>query len=196
MRVEIRVNRARMLAAAAMSLMLAACGGGGGTTEAGASPTAALVTGEPVSQVDPLEGEWGAEVTCQDSLRAIKSHLTPKQIRLQVGNLESAMGEWGGQPTKDDPCNGVHEPRRVVARFADGNLGLFNAETSELMADARYELIDDHSFRVGAGALCYPPLECPVTWKFDIDNDELTFQAGPEVFQVMMWEAAPFHRVG
>jgi hypothetical protein len=83
----------------------------------------------------------------------------------------------------------------VVARFAAGNLGLFNTRTGELMADAQYEFVDDHAFRVGAGALCYPPLECPVTWQFDIADDVLTFQVGPEVYQIMNWEAAPFHRV-
>jgi hypothetical protein len=182
------------LVATAMSLV-AACGGGGVTTDEGNSQTPAA-TSEPTGQADPVEGEWRAEYTCRDSVRAIESHLTPKQIRLQVGSLESAMGEWGGQPTKEDPCNGVHQPRKVVARFADGNLGLFKAETGELMADARYELVDDHSFSVGAGALCYSPLECPVTWRFAIAGDELTFDVGSEVFQIMNWEAAPFHRVG
>ena len=183
------------LVAAAMSLVLAACGGGSGTTEE-ETPQTPAATSERTGQEDPLEGEWRAEYSCKDSVRAIESHLTPEQIRLQVGSLKSAMGEWGGQPTNVDPCNGVHQPRKVVARFADGNLGLFKAETGELMADARYEFVDDHSFSVGAGALCYPPLECPVTWQFDIADDELLFEVGAEVFQIMNWEASPFHRVG
>jgi hypothetical protein len=182
------------LMATAASLVLAACGGGGGTTGEGASGTPAATT-EPTGQTDPLEGEWRAEYTCKDSVRAIQSHLSPKQINQQGGSLESIMGEWGGQPTKDDPCNGVHRSRKVVARFAAGNLGLFNTRTGELMADAQYEFVDDHSFTVGAGALCYPPLECPVTWQFDIGDDVLTFQVGSEVYQIMNWEAAPFHRV-
>jgi hypothetical protein len=35
-----------------------------------------------------------------------------------------------------------------------------------------------------------------VTWQFDITDDELMFEVGGEVFQIMNWEAAPFHRVG
>jgi hypothetical protein len=195
MRLRCRSIARWMLVAGATSLVLAACGGGDGTTEAAGSPTAAAATTEPAGQADPLEGEWRAEYTCKDSVRAIQSHLSMKQINHQGGSLESIMGEWGGQPTKDDPCNAVHRSRNVVARFAAGNLGLFNTRTGELMADAEYELVDDHSFRVGAGALCYPPLECPVTWQFDIADDVLTFQVGPEVYQIMNWEAAPFHRV-
>jgi hypothetical protein len=154
------------LMAATMSLVLAACGGGDGTTEAAGSPTAAAATTEPADQADPLEGEWGAEYTCKDSVRAIQSHLSPKQINQQGGSLESIMGEWGGQPTEHDPCNGVHRSPKVVARFAAGNLGLFNTRTGELMADAQYEFVDDHSFRVGAGALCYPPLKCDVAVRY------------------------------
>jgi hypothetical protein len=139
-----------------MSLVLAACGGGSGTTEE-ETPQTPAATSERTGQDDPLEGEWRAEYSCKDSVRAIESHLTPEQIRLQVGSLKSAIGEWGGQPTNVDPCNGVHQSRKVVARFADGNLGLFKAETGELMADARYELVDDHSFSVEPGPSAIRP---------------------------------------
>jgi hypothetical protein len=193
MRVKNRSIAWRLFVATPLTLVLAACAGSVGTTgDASGTPAA---TTEPTGQADPLEGEWRAEYTCKDSVRAIESHLSPKQINQQVGSLESAMAEWGGQPTKDAPCNGVHRSRKVVARFADGNLGLFNSKTGELMADAQYELLDDHSFSVGVGALCYPPLECPVTWQFDISDDELTFEVGSELFQIMNWEAAPFQRV-
>jgi hypothetical protein len=111
MRLRCRSIARWTLVAAAISLVLAACGGGDGTTEAAGSPTAAAATTEPGSQDDPLEGEWRAEYTCEDSVRAIQSHLSPKQINQQGGSLESIMGEWGGQATKDDPCNGVHRSR-------------------------------------------------------------------------------------
>lgn len=204
MRLRCRSIARWTLVAATMSLVVAACGGGDGTTEVAGSPTAAAATTKPGGQADPLDGEWRADYTCKDSVQAIQRHLSPKQIRQQGGSLGSIMDEWGGRPTEDDPCNGVHRSRQVVARFAGGNLGLFNTKTGELMADARYEFVDDHSFRVGAGALCYPPLKCPVTWRFDIAHvrhhprradDVLTFQVAPEVYQIMNWEAAPFHRV-
>jgi hypothetical protein len=179
------------LVMAAISLVLAACGGGGGTTGEAASPTGVATT-EPTSQADPLEGEWRAEYTCQDSLRAIKSHLSAKQIREQVGSLGSFMeGGWGGEPTKDDPCHGVTGTKETLIRFADGNLGLVDVDTGEGV-QAIYELVDDHTIIVNdpSDNLC----PCPGTWEFEIAGDQVTFHVEPDIYIIGTWEAAPFHR--
>lgn len=178
--------------AAAMSLVLAACGGNGGTTGEGPprSPTAA--TSEPASQADPLVGEWRHVYTCQDSLRAIESHLSPKQIRQQAGSLQSFLGEdWGAEPTKDDPCHGATGSREMLARFADGNLTLFRDGAFE--AQATYELLEDHSIIVNNDpqkALC----PCPGTWEFEIAGDQVTFRVEPHIDIVNNWEATPWVR--
>ena len=72
MRLDHRSIARGTLVAAAMSMVLAACGGGGGTTEEDAPRTPAVTT-EPTGQVDPIEGEWRADFTCKESLRAIES---------------------------------------------------------------------------------------------------------------------------
>ena len=123
-------------------------------TEAAGSPPAAVATNEPGSQDDPLQGEWRAEFTCEDSLRAIEgSGLSPDQIRVQVlrdsccptGSLHSFMGGWfGGRPTKDDPCRGATKSRSIEVRFEDGTLELGDPD----VVGVEYELLDDHTIGV------------------------------------------------
>jgi hypothetical protein len=191
----------RSLLAAAVSLVLAACEGSGGTTGEGAAGTPAATT-EPTSQADPLEGEWRAEFTCKESLRAIESRLAPRQIREQVGSLGSFMeaGGYGAEPTEDDPCHGATKTAGLLVRFADGTLALLNPESGEVEAQATYELVDDRSISVSdeEGNLCSgtkPPTACPVTWEFDVTGNEVAFHVTPDAFVISAWEAAPFHRV-
>jgi hypothetical protein len=188
--------------AAAMSLVLAACGGGDGTTEAAGSPTAAAAIDEPGSQVDPLEGEWRAEYSCKDSLRAIeRSGLSPNQIRVQVlrdpccptGSLHSFMGGiWGGKPTKDDPCRGATKSRSFVVGFAEGTLQMPDPD----VIGVEYELLDDHTIGVTdpSDNVCEPGVEC--RWGFEVTGDELTFDVGENIGGIMFWESAPFQRIG
>ncbi len=179
-------------------LVLSACGGNGGTTREGASPTPPS-TSEPAAESDPLEGEWRAEITCEESVRAIESHLSPKQLREQIGSLESFMAEgpWGATPTADDPCQGATGTMVLLVRFAGGDLALFDAETGEIGAQATYEVVGEDEIIVNDPEenLCGGTLGCPVTWRFALTGDELTFDVGPDVFVISSWEAAPFQRV-
>jgi hypothetical protein len=174
---------------AGVSLALAACGGGGGT-ERNASQTQAVTTASPTSSSDPLEGEWRAEFTCQQTVRAIERRLPATQ----VGSLKEFLGTWWQvEPKKNDPCHSATGLVAVMARFADGNLALCDAETGDCEVSATYELLDDHSISVNdeEGNLC---TECPVTWKFEINGDELTFHVSPDLFVIGTWEAAPWIR--
>lgn len=190
------------LVAAAMSLTLVACGGDDGTTEAAGSPPAAVATNEPGSQDDPLQGEWRAEFTCEDSLRAIEgSGLSPDQIRVQVlrdsccptGSLHSFMGGWfGGRPTKDDPCRGATKSRSIEVRFEDGTLELGDPD----VVGVEYELLDDHTIGVTdpSDNVCPPGVEC--RWEFELTGDQLAFDVGEDIGGIMTWESAPFRRTG
>jgi hypothetical protein len=191
----------RCLVATAISLVLGACGGNGGTTGEGASRTPAATT-EPAGQVDPLEGEWRTEYTCEDSLRAIKrSGLSPNQIRVQVirdsccptGSLHSFIGGiWGGKPTKNDPCRGATKNRSFVVRFEEGTLELPDPD----VFGVKYELLDDHTISVTdpSDNVCAPGAEC--RWAFELTGDELTFDVGENIGGIMFWESAPFQRIG
>jgi hypothetical protein len=188
------------LLATALSLVLAACGGGGDTTGQAASPTPATKAAtSPTTSADPLEGDWRTEFTCQDSLRAIRSRLSEEEILEQVGSWKEFMGGWGGEPTDDDPCNEAAGTHAFVARFADGNLALCDATTGGCDVHATYELVSDHSISLNdpEGNLCEgtkPPTGCPVTWKFDISGEELTFHLPPDAFTIGLWEAASWTR--
>jgi hypothetical protein len=189
------------LVAAAMSLVLAACGGGEGATQTEAPRSRTAATSEPRSQVDPLEGEWRAEYTCEDSLRAIeRSRLSPNQIQVGVisdgccptGSLHSFMGAWwGGKPTKDDPCRGATRSRSSVVRFEEGTLELPDPDVQGV----EYELLDDHTVAVTdpSDNVCAPGVEC--RWEFDLTGDELTFDVGENIHGIMFWESAPFQRI-
>jgi hypothetical protein len=185
--------------AVAVSLVLAACGGGGGTSAEQAPQAPAARTAPAAGQADPLEGEWRAEVSCQASVRAVQRRLSAKQMREQGTNWKDVLrgfgGKWSGvEPTKDDPCHGALGTMALLARFAEGNLALLNAESGELGAQARYELVDDHTISINESedALCAP---CPVRWTFDIAGDELTFRVQPGAHVLSTWEAAPWVRV-
>lgn len=190
------------LSAAAMSLVLAACGGGEGATQTGAPRSPAAATGEPGSQVDPLEGEWRAEYTCEDSLRAIeRSGVSRSQIRAQLirdvccptGSLHSFMGAmWGGEPTKSDPCRGATKSRSFVVRFEEGALEMPDPDVQGV----EYELLDEHTISVTdpSDNVCAPGVEC--RWEFELAGDELTFDVGEDIGGIMFWESAPFQRIG
>lgn len=201
MRLSCRSIARWTLVAAAMSLVLAACEGDEGTTQTGAPRSPAAATAQPTGQVDPLEGEWRAELTCEDSLRAIESQLSPSQIRVQVirdvccptGRLHSFMGGiWGGEPTKDDPCRGAIKSRSFVVRFEEGTLELPDPD----VVGVQYELLDDHTISVTdpSDNVCPPGVEC--TWEFQLTGDELTFDVGEDIGGIMFWESAPFQRIG
>jgi hypothetical protein len=184
-----------------MSLVLSACGGGDGTPGAAGSPTAAPATDEPGSQVDPLEGEWRAEFTCEDALRAIeRSDLSPNQIRVDVlrdtccptGSLHSFMGAFfGGRPTKGDPCRGATRNGSMTFRFEDGTIEVPDPD----VFGVAYELLDDHTISVTdpSDNVCPSDLEC--IWEFEITGDELTFDGGDNLGRVITQESAPFQRV-
>lgn len=193
MRLDHRPIARGTFVAAAMSMVLAACAGRGATTGEEASRPRAVTT-EPTGQVDPIEGEWRADFTCKESLRAIETRLSSKQIREQVGSLGSFIegGGWGAEPTGDDPCHAATQTVAALVRFADGDLALFDVVTGEGV-QATYELVDDHTMVVNdtSGNLC----PCPGTWGFEIAGDEVTFRVEPDIFIIATWEAAPFHRV-
>jgi hypothetical protein len=190
------------LVVAATSLVLAACGGADGTIEPAGSPTAAAASSEPGSQVDPLEGEWRAEFTCEDALRSIeRSGLSPNQIRVQVlrdgccptGSLYSFMGVWfGGRPTKDDPCRGATKSRSLVVRFEEGTLELPDPD----VFGVEYELLDDHTISVTdpSDNVCPPDVDC--RWEFELTGDELMLDVGEDIHAIVSWEAASFRRIG
>ena len=189
-----------LLLAVVASLMLAACAGGSGTSAEQASQAPAATTSPAAAgQADPLEGEWRAELSCQESVRAVQRRLSAKQMREQGTSWKDVLrgfgGKWSGvEPTKDDPCRGASGTMTLLARFAEGNLALLNAESGELGAQARYELVDDHTISVDESedALCAP---CPVRWRFEIAGDELTFRVQPGAHVLSTWEAAPWMRV-
>ena len=188
-----------LLLAVVGSLLLAACGGGSGTSAEQASQAPATTTAPAAGPADPLEGEWRAEFSCQQSVRAVQRRLSAKQMREQGASLKGVLrgfeGKWAGvEPTKDDPCHGAVGRMALLARFADGNLALLNADSGELGAQARYELVDDHTISLDESedALCAP---CPVRWTFEIAGDELTFRVQPGAHVLTTWEAAPWIRV-
>ena len=187
------------LLAVVVSLLLAACGGGSGTSAEQASQAPAATTSPAAGQADPREGEWRTEVSCQASVRAVQRRLSAKQMREQGTSWKDVLrgfgGKWlGVEPTRDDPCHGAPGTMALLARFAEGNLALVNAESGELGAQARYELVDDHTISLDESedALCAP---CPVRWTFEIAGDELTFRVQPGAHVLTTWEAAPWIRV-
>jgi hypothetical protein len=184
------------LIVAVLALALAACGGGSGNGGEQALQTPATTTSPPAAHGDPLEGEWRAEFTCRESVQAVERRLSAKQMGTSWKDvLRGFGGKWSNvEPTKDDPCHGAPGTVALLARFADGNLALLNAESGELGAQARYELVGDHAIRVDESedALCGP---CPARWTFEIAGDELTFRVQPGAHIVSTWEAAPWVRV-
>lgn len=191
------------LLATVVSLVLSACGEGGGTTGQIASPPLATSApaSSPTTSADPLDGDWRIEFTCQASLQAIRARLSEKEILEQVGSWKAFMGGWGGKPTDGDPCRGATGTAAFVARFADGDLALCDAKTGGCDVHASYELVDDHSIRVNDpdGNLCEgtkPPTACPVTWRFEITSEELTFHLPPDAFSIGLWEAGSWTREG
>lgn len=178
------------LLVAAMSVVLAACGGSGGTTGQVASRAPAT---SPATSADPLEGDWRTEFTCQASLRALRHRLSDKKVLKGVGSWKELMGEWGGEPTNDDPCQGATGTAAFVARFADGNLTLCQVKTGGCEVHATYELVGDHSFTLNdpEGNLC----PCTQPWQFEIVGDRLTIHVEPaDPYTVHTWEAAPWTR--
>jgi hypothetical protein len=178
------------LLVAAMSVVLAACGGSGGTTGQVASRAPAT---SPATSADPLEGDWRTEFTCQASLRALRHRLSDKKVLKGVGSWKELMGEWGGEPTNDDPCRGATGTAAFVARFADGNLTLCQVKTGGCEVHATYELVGDHSFTLNdpEGNLC----PCTQPWQFEIVGDRLTIHVEPaDPYTVHTWEAAPWTR--
>jgi hypothetical protein len=192
------IARASLLAAA-VSLVLAACGGGGGATGQVASRTPATVApaSSPTTSADPLEGEWRAEYTCQDSARALRRRLSDKEIFKQRGmkswkDFDEESTNWGSTDA-DQPCRGATGTAEVVVRFSDGNLTLCDAKSGGCDVHATYELVGDHSFSIN------DPSEnlCPCTepWQFEIAGDRLTIHVEPaDANTVATWEAAPWIR--
>jgi hypothetical protein len=179
------------------SLLLAACAGGSRTSAEQAPQAPAATTSPAAGQADPLEGEWRTEVSCQASVRAVQRRLSAKQMREQGTNWKDVLrgfgGKWSGvEPTRDDPCHGAPGTMALLARFSEGNLALLNAESRELGAQARYELVDDHTISVNGEDLCVP---CPARWRFEIAGDELTFRVQPGAHVLSAWEAAPWIRM-
>jgi len=190
------IVRGSLLATAAL-LVLAACGGAGGTT--GQVPSSAPATvapaTSPTTSADPLEGDWRQEVTCQDALRALRRRLSDKEVleNKYVHGWKDLLSPWGGEPTNDDPCHGATGTRAFVARFADGNLALCDAQTGGCEVHATYELVGDHSITINdpSDNLC----PCPATWRFEISGDRLTVHVElADPFTVSTWEAAPWVR--
>jgi hypothetical protein len=185
------------LLALAMSLVLAACGGSGGTTGQVASqaPSTAASATPATTSADPLEGDWRNESTCQASLRALRHRLSDKKALEAAGakGWKEFLDPWGGEPTKDDPCQGATGTRALVARFADGNLTLCEPETGGCDVHATYKLVGDHSFTIDdpSGNLC----PCTEPWHFEIVGDRLTIHVEPaDPWTVSTWEAAPWIR--
>jgi hypothetical protein len=183
--------------AAVMAAVLTACGGGGATTGQAASQASA--TGSPATSpttsADPLEGDWRNESTCQDSLRALRRRLSDKEVleNKYVHGWKDLLSPWGGEPINDDPCHGASGTRGFVARFADGNLALCDAQTGGCEVHATYKLVGDHSFVVKDPEENLCP--CPATWEFAIVGDRLTIHVQPaDPFTVSTWEAAPWTR--
>jgi hypothetical protein len=101
------------------------------------------------------------------------------------------------EPTEGDPCRGAVGTLAVLARFLDGKLALFDAVTGELGAQATYKFLDDHTISVDdkEDNLCDAG-RCPVTWKFEMTGDRLTFDLlARDPWIVGTWEAVPFQRV-
>jgi hypothetical protein len=169
------------LVAAAMSLVLAACGGSDGTTEAAGSPTAAAATDEPGSQVDPLEGEWRAEITCQEMVASLE------RVGEGAAAPELLESEWGvhPRPSRKDPCANVDLTLEEVVRFADGSQLLF----------INGELGDENSYTIVGDTFILEENE--QHFRFQIEGDRLTVDyVEHEILPyVYNWEAAPFERV-
>lgn len=178
----------------AAALALAACGGGSGNNTDQASPAPTATTSPRAGEADPLEGEWRAEFTCRDSVRAIERRLSAKQIREQLVSWKAFLEPWGAEPTEDDPCHGATGTVALLARFAGGNLALCHAETGECEVSATYELVGAHTISVSdeGGELCDPD---PCTWAYEFTGDKVRFRVGPDMNIVGTWEAAPWVRV-
>lgn len=178
--------------AAAASLALAACGGNSAAERS--APPQTENTDEASTPSDPLEGEWRTEFTCSESVEAIQRRLSPKQIHEQVGTWQSFLGGWGAKPTSKDPCHQASGTTSLLVRFAEGNLALCDAETSQCEVNASYELVGKQSIRVDdpEGNLC--DTNCPVKWRFDLTGDELSFRVSPDAFVISAWEASSWTR--
>ena len=70
-------------------------------------------------------------------MRAVQRRLSAKQMREQGTSWKDVLrgfgGKWSGvEPTRDDPCHGAPGTMALLARFAEGNLALLNAESGSL----------------------------------------------------------------
>jgi hypothetical protein len=169
------------LVVAAMSLVLAACGGGDEATEAAGSPPAAAATDAPGSQVDPLEGEWRTEFTCQEMLASLE--------RVDAEDMAPGLleGDWGVQPrpSRKDPCANVDFTMEIVVRFAGGSQALF----------ANGEIQDENTYTIADDTFTLSGSDRP--FRFQIQGDRLTVDLPPATHAgyVVAWETAPFERV-
>jgi hypothetical protein len=183
----------RWIMVAAASVALAACGGSDGTEQRASEPQTAT-TEKPSGSSDPLEGEWRTEFTCRESVDAIQRRLSPRQIHQQVGTWKAFLEVWEAKPTRKDPCHQASVTTALLARFADGNLSLCDAETLQCDVSATYELVGKHSIKVDdqEGNLCES--NCPVRWEFETTGDELRLHVSPDAFVIGAWEASPWIR--
>jgi hypothetical protein len=167
---------------AAISLVLAACGGRDGTTEAAGSPTAVAATDEPGSQVDPLEGEWRAEFTCQEMLASLEGVGAED---MAPGFLEGDLGVQP-RPSRKDPCANVDFTMEIVVRFAGGSQVLF---ANGVIGDENTYTVAGDTFTLSGN----PDLP----FRFQVEGDRLIVDVPPETHPgyVYAWTTAPFERV-
>jgi hypothetical protein len=179
---------------------LTACGPSGAEAGAGPpsggslSPPAASGSPTPLAPLDPLEGEWRTEFTCQESVRAVQRRLSDAEVRRQMGDWAGYVAVWNAEPTPEDPCHGATSATLgMIARFEDGNLALCESDSGACDVHATY-VLDGGSITITdpEDNLC----PCPARWRFRVVGDRVTFRTGQSGFVIGTWEAAPWTREG
>ena len=189
------------IAMALASLVAGACGGSSAETEATA-PSVAATSAPAVSTAptDPLEGEWLAEVSCQDLLDAVERAGTkPAVVNEWAAGIR---GFWGGsgEPSPRALCAGAEEPIRFIWRFQGGVLvGYGPPNNDEATPPFSYEIADEHSFTADDGGTGNFPGSGILTFEYVIDGDKIRFdlvgKGSEDPWVVPAWESGPFTRV-
>jgi hypothetical protein len=188
------------MAIALASLAAGACGGSSSEAEAGA-PSVAATSAPAVSTTpaDPLEGEWHAEVSCQDILDAVERAGTKPAV---VDEWAAGIrGYWGGsgEPSPKALCGGAEEPIRFIWRFQGGALVGYDPPTNQEATPLfSYEIVDEDSFTASDGGTGNFSGSGTITFEYAIVGDQIRFdlvgEGSEDPWVVAGWESGPFTR--
>lgn len=172
-----------------LALLAAACGQKDATAPAGATSNPAAPSTSAPSAVDPLQGQWRQEFTCQDVVRTLRRAGFEEVVPEYLQNIEGAAR----RPSSAHLCAGAPSKFTTIARFQDGRLVLFEGPPPQQVGlDASYEIVDDHTFTASDAG---QNINGTYTFNYRLEGDRLTVDVlEKDAFFIAAWESVPFHR--